>query len=524
MAVRYEGERHHWGLLTTLALGVVLVVLAMVVGAFGVLHPVATVDGVAEGELLRGGELHDRVVTFTPRSPSAVREMEVLVDGQPVSARQGEGSVSVLLRGLTHGEHEVTARLPGLLFGAAVTRKFTVDERAPVLAVDRPSRPDEHGRVTLRGTAKEADKLLVHGSRVALPADGSFSVTLDRPPGTVEVTAADQAGHLTVERVRTSTHPGMRAVHLTAHAWTAPGLREPVLDLLRAKRIDTVQLDIKDESGLVGYATEVATAKRIGAVRGGYDARAALRQLHELGARVVGRLVAFRDPVLGAAAWRAGHHEQLVQRADGGPWTGGYGLYAFTNPAHPEVRRYNIELAAEAAGLGFDDILFDYVRRPDGPLRGMRFPGATGDPTGHVTSFVAEAASAIRAKGGTIGVSVFGIAARHPEQVAQDIPALARHVDYVAPMVYPSHWGRGEYGVGHPEAEPYEIVKRSIADFRSVMEGSAASVIPWLQDFSLKVKYGPGEVRAQIRGAKDAGAGSFLLWNAGCRYQAEGLG
>ena len=78
---------------------------------------------------------------------------------------------------------------------------------------------------------------------------------------------------------------------------------------------------------------------------------------------------------------------------------------------------------------------------------------------------------------------------------------MARNVDYVAPMLYPSHWGPGEYDVSDPNGSPYEIVRRSTADFVRQVRGTGARVMPWLQDFSLGRDYGPEEVRAQIRGA-----------------------
>jgi hypothetical protein len=121
-------------------------------------------------------------------------------------------------------------------------------------------------------------------------------------------------------------------------------------------------------------------------------------------------------------------------------------------------------------------------------------------------------------------VSVFGIAATRPESIAQDIRLLAPHVDYVAPMVYPSHWGAGEYDVGDPLRQPADIVRASVADFGAVVAGSGAAVVPWLQDFSAGgVVYGPVEVRAQIDAALEAGASGFLLWNSGSFYSAEAL-
>src|SRR5690606_4291794 len=207
---------------------------------------------------------------------------------------------------------------------------------------------------------------------------------------------------------------------------------------------------------------------------------------------------------------------------EGNAWSG-YGEYSFTNFADPVVRAYNIALAEEAAELGFDDILYDYIRRPDGDASQMVFPGLTTTPEESIASFLAESRVALHKHGAFQGASVFGIAASRPEQIAQDIPAISEHVDYVAPMVYPSHWGPGEYGVEDPESQPYDITARSLADFQALVEDGHAKVIPWLQAFSMSVPYGPAEIRAQIEAAADVGIDSFLLWTAACRYDERAL-
>jgi hypothetical protein len=167
--------------------------------------------------------------------------------------------------------------------------------------------------------------------------------------------------------------------------------------------------------------------------------------------------------------------------------------------------------------------MFDYVRRPDGPVRTMRFPGAKVSPQSGVSSFVKDASAPIRANGAYFGLAVFGVSATRPKEVGQDIGAMAKWVDYVAPMVYPSHWGPGEYGVRNPNAQPYPIVNRSLKDFLKKVSGTTAQVMPWLQDFSLGVTNRVPQVKAQIVAASRDGIGSFLLWNAGCRYQGRAL-
>jgi hypothetical protein len=100
---------------------------------------------------------------------------------------------------------------------------------------------------------------------------------------------------------------------------------------------------------------------------------------------------------------------------------------------------------------------------------------------------------------------------------------MVKYVDYVAPMVYPSHWGPGEYDVPNPNAQPYLIVNRSLKDFQKKVTGTNAQVMPWLQDFSLGVTYHVKQVDAQINAAAADGITSFLLWNAGCSYQGKAL-
>jgi hypothetical protein len=503
---------------------VALIVTGVLVLVVAWLQPDVTVSGVADGGAVHPAALRDVQITALA-DPAAV---EVLLDGAPAPVRRDGNRFHLDASALPEGEHSLVVRSPDAampLPGLGAHIDFTVDATPPALHVDPlpPTALDAAAEVA--GRAEGAAELLVGGVPHELDDDGAFALTV--PPGTadVDLLARDGAGNTTAQKVPIPVqHPGMRAVHLTASAWAAPSLREPVLALAREGRIDTIQLDIKDESGEVGYDSQVPLAREIGAAKGYYDARAAIDQLHAAGLRVVGRIVAFRDPLLGAASWREGHTDRLVQNANGTPYSGGYGQYAFTNFAHPEVRAYNIALAEEAAALGFDEILYDYVRRPDGAISGMHFPGLRVSPERSIADFLAETRPAVRKHGALLGASVFGIAATRPTQIAQDITMMAPYADYVAPMVYPSHWGRGEYGVAHPEAQPYDITARSLADFVKLTHGSATAVIPWLQAFSLRVSYGPEEVRAQIEAAEANGIRSFILWDPNCRYtQADAL-
>ncbi len=491
-------------------------------------RPDIRVRGLPKDAMVGKSELADLSVRITTADPGG-DDLRVRLDGKPVRAarkQSKQGALLVDLRRLSDGRHTLTVSAGGGLglVPARATRAFTVDTRAPRLDVpDRKWASSFTEPVTLTGSAAGAARLSAGGEQIRLRG-GKFRLRVERPPATVKLAASDEAGNTTRKTVTVAVkHPGMRAVHMTASAWASDALRKPVMDMIRAGKINTVELDIKDESGQIGYDSNVPLAEKIGADKGYYNAKKVIDKLHSMGVRVVGRLVCFNDPLLAEAAWKSGHRKRVIQTPGGGAYSGGYGEYSFTNFANPVVRQYNIDVAVEAARLGFDDILFDYIRRPDGYLEDMVFPGLEVSPTRSITSFLAEATKQIHQAGAFVGVSVFGITVTRPKSTAQNIPQMAEHADYISPMVYPSHWGPGEYGVAHPNRQPYEIVKRSVRDFQQAVEGTGAVVIPWLQDFSLGVSYGPQKVHAQIEALHDLGIESFLLWNAGAQYTAAAL-
>lgn len=312
----------------------------------------------------------------------------------------------------------------------------------------------------------------------------------------------------------------IRAVHVGSEAWADPALRRPLIRMIRRGQINAIQLDLKDETGRIGYRSRIPMARRLKASTGRYDLARAIARIERLGVPVIGRIVAFRDPLLAERSWAAGRRGRVIQTPSGERFAG-YG--GFTNFAHPAVRRYNIDIAEEAAKAGVDHILYDYVRRPDAPLSQLRFPGLKGSPERSIARFMKETKRRLRPHGTFLGASLYGIAATRPHEISQNVPMIARHVDYVAPMLYPSHWGPGEYGVPSPIDQPYEIVRRSLPDFKRAVKGTGARVIPWLQDFTLGVHYGPDKVRAQIRAARDAGVKDWILWDPFVTYTEAAL-
>jgi hypothetical protein len=404
----------------------------------------------------------------------------------------------------------------------SASRSFTVDSVAPVLqvppvvaavAIDQP--------VTIDGSVDEGATVKVDGATIDWTGT-TFHLRFPSPPAApVVVTATDRAGNVTTGSVIAPVaRPNSIGVHVTALAWQDPQLHAAVQALIDNHQINAVELDLKDERGIVGYDSAVPLAKEIGAVSASYSLSAAVADLHARGVRIIGRVVAFRDPVLAKAAWERGQKDWVVQDAAGQP-LGAYG--GFTNFANGDVQAYNLAIAEEAARAGVDEILWDYVRRPEGPLSSMVFPGLQGSVADAVGGFLGKGQAVLRPLKVLQGASVFGIAATRPDQVGQDVPTIARHTDYIAPMLYPSHWNRGEYGVADPNRQPYDIVKASMADFVAEVASTGRPLALWVQDFDDGVPYGDAEVQAQIAAAEELGVQSWLLWNPNTQYTASAL-
>ncbi len=507
------------------------ILLAMAFGTYSAAARIARPDlqpgGPAENDKIGGGE-RDELVFWLRGSRDTLDGTRWTLDGKDVTAATRLAGDRLVYDGTKtgDGEHTLEAKASGPFPGADATHewRFAIDTTPPRIRM--PNTEVEKGKpARILGRVEKGAELTAHGRAVSVRDDGRFTLAFPAvPTRPLQLVAVDGFGNRTVQSIRIKlaprrpAHP-LRAVHVTADAWRTPELRDGILRMIAERRINAVELDLKDEAGIVGFDADVEFGKKIGSVKGVYDLEDAVETLHERGVRVIGRLVAFRDPIHASAAWKAGRRAEVIQTPNGEPYAG-YG--GFTNFANPAVRRYNIDIARDAADKGVDDILYDYIRRPDGPLSSMVFPGLRGTPEKSIAEFLAETRRALP-DDVHLGVSVFGVAATRPEEVAQDIPMMAREADYIAPMLYPSHWGPGEYNVANPNAQPYDIVRRSLRDFVKQTDGTGARVVPWLQDFSLGVTYGPAEVAAQTRAARDAGTPEWILWDPLVTYTADAL-
>jgi hypothetical protein len=311
----------------------------------------------------------------------------------------------------------------------------------------------------------------------------------------------------------------MRGVHVTMSLASLRGKIDEYLQLTK-NGLNTLELDVKDENGEVGFRNPaVPLAHQIGAARPYYNPYKVAEKVHARGAYLVGRIVVFEDPVLSEH-----QPKYAIRRTDGGVWHTAAGL-GWVNPYDQRVWKYVTDLGEAAAKAGFDEIQFDYVRFPtDGDLSGAVFAHRTKQPKARVIeSFVRYASERLRPLGVRVSADVFGLSATRNMGIGQTPRKIAPYLDAIYPMVYPSHFGPGEYDLDDPNAQPGRTVALALRDFDVALRGEKTRLVPWLQDFSLGRTYTLTDVRDQIQATRDAGSQGFMLWNAGGVYTRAAL-
>jgi hypothetical protein len=310
----------------------------------------------------------------------------------------------------------------------------------------------------------------------------------------------------------------VRGVHVTMELASLPGKLDDYI-AMRHKGLTAIELDVKDEQGEIAFDPGVPLAKRIGAVHDYYDPRAVAARVHAAGLYLIGRVVTFEDPLLSA-----GDPAVAIRRADGSRWLSNAGL-GWTNPYDVRVWRYNVAVAKAAARAGFDEIQFDYVRFPsDGDLSQIRYPGVHAQPMDWtIPKFFKYARAQLHPLGVRVSADVFGLSATRDLGIGQFPARISPYLDTIYPMVYPSHYGSGEYGIVDPNAHPGVTVAYSLRDFLDKLQGRRTMIIPWLQDFTLGRAYSLADVQDEIQSSRLEHSKGFLLWNPDGVYTVPAL-
>lgn len=326
----------------------------------------------------------------------------------------------------------------------------------------------------------------------------------------------------------------VRGIYVTGHS--AGGERfSKLLDLVETTDLNAMVIDIKDDFGDLTYIPAEDSSLTAYDIGNRYikDVRAMLEQMEEAQVYPIARVVVFKDTEL------AERKPEWSFQENGQVWKNNR-KEAFVNPFLQEVWDYNVEVAIEAAKLGFKEIQFDYVRFPEGFERRsdiLQYSKGEYENSGvddvqsrvqAVTDFVAYAKEKLEPYDVEVSVDIFGYSATLPEApgIGQNFSKISANVDVISSMIYPSHW-TSYFGIAKPDLEPYRLVQEyaKVENAKlSELENPPTSR-PWIQDFTASylgagnyLVYGKKEVEDQIRALNEAGIKEFLLWNAGNSY------
>lgn len=322
-----------------------------------------------------------------------------------------------------------------------------------------------------------------------------------------------------------------KGIYLTINTAIDPKKLDALIKKANETEINAFVIDVKNDSDHLLFESEAAKKYNPKASFAKKDISEMMQKLKDNNIYTIARVVAFKSPQYAlenperAITYKGTN--TVYKNRSGVAWASAYDR---------ELWDYNIEISKEAARLGFNEIQFDYVRFPalTRAARAKLDLKNTRDEnrTQAIHNFLKKAYEEISEEEAYVSADIFGWATSSisDEGIGQHWEALTSVVDYTCPMIYPSHYGPGIYGLAVPDAHPYKTVYQSTKDGieRNKNVNNPAIIRPWIQDFTARwvkgyINYGPTEVRAQIQALEDLGVEEFILWSPGNNYTWEAL-
>lgn len=318
----------------------------------------------------------------------------------------------------------------------------------------------------------------------------------------------------------------LKALYMTSWVAGEKKWRDSIVRIIDETELNAIVIDVKDYSGGISFKVSNPVLDAVGAQENRIpDIKKFISELHQKGIYVIARISVFQDPKLVKK-----HPEFAVKRAsDGAIWKDYKGI-SWIDVGARDAWDYVAEIGKESYAVGFDELNFDYVRFPsDGNMRDIAYSWSGKRPKADVLEeFFSHLHNALAPTGAILSADLFGMTTTNMDDlnIGQVLERAVPYFDYIAPMVYPSHYPPKFNGYPNPNLVPYEVVKFSLD--RAVARINAATtsplkIRPWLQDFQYGGTYGPKEVRAQIQATYDAGLTSWMLWDPAVRYTRGAL-
>ena len=314
----------------------------------------------------------------------------------------------------------------------------------------------------------------------------------------------------------------VRGLYVNRWGAQSPKKLRNLIALADSTEINAFVIDIKDEFGINYASTDTMVKRNAGRAGTIPGLQPLLDTLEAHGILAIARIVVFKDSVTANR-----NPDWTIRKAEGDAWRDKEGL-AWVNPYHRSLWELNVRVAEEVTKLGFDEIQWDYIRFPE-PYKSLPqqvFPGAEGrTKTQALVGFLEFARQRLNPLGVRSTADIFGLVTtvNGALEIGQAWEPLSPVTDVLLPMVYPSHYPRGAFGIARPNADPYGVIYAAIskAHERDLKLGvTGEHVRPWIQAFTLGAPaYGAHEVRLQKQAIYDAGYDGWVLWHPGSNYK-----
>jgi len=378
----------------------------------------------------------------------------------------------------------------------------------------------------LTGEAVQGASVVLDGKVLAADEQGIFPVSKGggklgaKAPGygRADLTLAEPLPEGLTEVRLAPMNP--KALYLSFYGVGSKALRDPALKMIEETELNALVIDVKGDRGMIPYRSSVALSTEIGAQRiiTVRDIGGLLASFKQKDIYTIARIVVFKDDLLATA-----RPDLAVKTPAGGPWRDREKL-AWVDPFRREVWNYNIQIAEEAAKLGFDEIQFDYVRFPDSRSPRFSQPNTEEGRVGAIAGFLQEAKARLAPYNVFVAADIFGYVCwnLNDTDIGQKLDPIASAVDYLSPMLYPSGFQFGIPGYRNPVKNPHEIIFLSLKKAQERTKISPVRFRPWLQafkDYAFDRRHFNGkELRDQISASEKFGSQGWMLWNPVNQY------
>ena len=291
--------------------------------------------------------------------------------------------------------------------------------------------------------------------------------------------------------------------------------------------VNAVVIDIRNDYGEVTCNLNTPKIRYVPYIR---NIKQLLIDLKKMGIYTIARIVTFRT--------KTPNSDTLaIKNMDGSVYTDEEKMN-WLNPYNNKTWEYLAQIVEAAAMIGFDEIQFDYIRLPQ--YKSLETTDIKHDMQRKtkediVNDFLDFIIPKLRSLNVKVSVDVFGCTI--PESlnekscwssrnIGQNYVAISKKVDYICPMIYPSHWPPRSMGVRFPDLDPGKIVKQAMSYSNKALSSDTTKARPWLQAFTatwLKKgywrEYKLKQMQEQVNALRELGLKQFCFWNPAARYK-----